>query len=137
MSTPMIVLSWVIGVANPVSALLVGPALATWLRNRQHSRLVEVCQGGGWAILGIAQAAFFWFGVVSQLDGFRFAQPMMIVIAALNFVVWRKAMRKPKPAPVDPSAERLAQAIVVSPHFNAAIQAALASVQRDPATAKA
>lgn len=77
-------LAWIIGLANPASALLVGPALASWVGPARARRL----QGVGWVVLGIAQVCFLAFGFAAQLDGFRFAQPLMIPIAALNFGVW-------------------------------------------------
>lgn len=80
------VLAWVIGICNPLSALLVGPWLArrvSWARK---------AQGFGWALLALAQVAFLAFGFASQLDGFRYAQPLMIPLAALNFWAWFQAI---------------------------------------------
>jgi len=52
------VLSWVIGLANPVSAALVGPALARVLARFGGGRWVLRAQGTGWLVLAIAQLAF-------------------------------------------------------------------------------
>lgn len=76
------VLAWVIGICNPLSALLVGP----WLARR--ASWARKAQGYGWALLALAQVAFLAFGFASQLDGFRYAQPFMIPLAALNFWAW-------------------------------------------------
>lgn len=81
------VLAWVIGICNPLSALLVGPWLArrvSWARK---------AQGFGWALLALAQVAFLAFGFASQLDGFRYAQPLMIPLAAFNFWAWWSSRR--------------------------------------------
>jgi hypothetical protein len=81
-------LAWIIGICNPLSALLVGPWLArrvAWARK---------AQGVGWALLALAQVAFLAFGFASQLDGFRFAQPLMIPLALMNFAAWL-SMRRP------------------------------------------
>lgn len=94
-------LSWVIGAGNPLSALLTGPLLARLARSgRVPASWVRPAQGAGWVVLGIAQAAFLVFGVVSGLPGFRFAQPFMIVVAGLNFAVWWSLRPRP-PAPPD------------------------------------
>lgn len=82
-------LAWVIGVGNPLSALLTGPLLTRLAKSGRIPRSwVFRAQGVGWAVLGVAQAAFLAFGVVSGLAGFRYAQPLMIVVAAVNFGVW-------------------------------------------------
>jgi hypothetical protein len=78
------ILAWIIGAANPMSALLVGPALGRKIGERRARR----AQGVGWALLAISQVTFLAFGFASKLDGFRYAQPLMIPIAAFNFYVW-------------------------------------------------
>jgi hypothetical protein len=83
-------LAWIIGLANPASALLVGPALGSRLGPARARRV----QGYGWALLGAAQALFLVFGFASQLDGFRYAQPLMIPIAAWNFLTWLRMGRR-------------------------------------------
>jgi hypothetical protein len=80
------VMSWIIGIANPLSALLVGTALALLLSRRP--RLALWCAGVGWLVLLIAQVTFLTFGFKSGFPGFRFAQPLMIPVAAANFVCW-------------------------------------------------
>lgn len=77
-------LSILIGIANPLSALLTGPALARLI----GARRARVTQGAGWAVLALGQTVFLLFGVLSGFPGFRWFQPLMIPVAAVNFVVW-------------------------------------------------
>lgn len=94
-------MSWIIGVANPLSALLVGTTLALLLSGRP--RLALWCSGVGWLVLLVAQVTFLAFGFKSGFPGFKFGQPMMIPIAAGNFVCWlllRRRARRPAPATV-------------------------------------
>lgn len=81
----LVILSWVIGMANPASAWLVGPFLAWLLRHRSPAARRRVGLAG-WLVLGVAQAAFLVFGFGSGFLGFRYAQPLMIPISVLNFV---------------------------------------------------
>lgn len=79
------VLAWVVGCANPISATCTGPLLT---RMGVSARLARRAQGVGWAVLAVGQMAFLTFGLVSGLSGFRFAQPLMILVAGANFLVW-------------------------------------------------
>lgn len=91
-------MSWIIGIANPLSALLVGTALTLLLSNRP--RLALWCSGIGWLVLLVAQLTFLAFGYTSGFPGFKFGQPLMIPIAAANFVAWillRRRARRPAP----------------------------------------
>lgn len=81
----LVALSWVIGMANPASAWLVGPFLA-WLMRRRTPTARRVVTLAGWTVLGVAQTAFLMFGFSSGFLGFRYAQPLMIPISILNFV---------------------------------------------------
>jgi hypothetical protein len=81
----LIILSWIIGMANPASAWLVGPFLAWLLRRRSPAARRRVSLAG-WLVLGVAQVAFLAFGFGSGFLGFRYAQPLMIPISLLNFV---------------------------------------------------
>lgn len=93
--TALNTMSWVIGLANPTSALLVGPFLGRLLGSRYTRR----AQGFGWLLLAVAQAAFLLFGFVSGFPGFKFAQPWMVPIALANFVVWvRQNQRQEAPS---------------------------------------
>jgi hypothetical protein len=92
-------MSWIIGIANPLSALLVGTSLALLLSDQP--RLALWCSGVGWLVLLIAQITFLAFGFKSGFPGFRFGQPAMIPIAAANFVCWvllRRRARQASPA---------------------------------------
>lgn len=91
-------MSWIIGIANPLSALLVGTTLALLLT--AHPRLALWCSGLGWLVLLIAQVTFLAFGFESGFPGFKYGQPAMIPIAAANFVAWillRRRARRPSP----------------------------------------
>lgn len=88
------VLSWVIGLANPVSAALVGPAFARVLARFGRARWVFRAQGTGWLVLAVAQVAFLTFGYTAGFPGFKYAQPLMIPVAGLNFVAWLLARRR-------------------------------------------
>lgn len=90
------VLSVPIGLANPASALLTGPFLARLIGQRR----ARITQGWGWAVLAAGQSVFLLFGILSGLTGFRWIQPLMIPVAALNFVVWwRSGWTQPTAAP--------------------------------------
>lgn len=84
---PMLdLMSWVIGIANPLSALLVGTSLSLLLASRP--RLALWCSGIGWLVLLVAQFTFLAFGYKAGFPGFKFGQPLMIPVAAANFVAW-------------------------------------------------
>jgi hypothetical protein len=86
MSTILVALSWLIGIANCTSAILVGPMLAWLLQG--HSEWIRRAQGVGWLVLFAGQAAFWIFGFKSGFPGFQYAQPWMIPISFGNFTVW-------------------------------------------------
>ncbi len=88
--TTLELLAWVIGFGNPLAATLHGPALARWLTRTNRHHLVEPAQGTAWAVLFLTQCTFLAFGIISALGGFRWAQGLMIPVAAINFVVWWK-----------------------------------------------
>lgn len=97
-------MSWIIGIANPLSALLVGAALALLLSSRP--RLALWCTSIGWLVLLIAQLTFLGFGFKSGFPGFRFAQPAMILVAAAN--LWASIrLRRRRVAPSYEYAVRL------------------------------
>ncbi|WP_460406548.1 hypothetical protein [Actinophytocola sediminis] len=102
--TVLELLSWVIGLANPISAALVGPALARLLTRLGVTRWIFRAQGAGWLVLAIAQLAFLTFGYAAGFPGFQYAQPLMIPIAGLNFLAWLLTRRRPRPdnVPRDP-----------------------------------
>lgn len=79
-------MSLVIGACNPASALLTGPYLA----RKVSAHRARQFQGAGWAVLAVGQSVFLVFGIVSGLPGFRWVQPLMIVVAVIQFRVWRK-----------------------------------------------
>jgi hypothetical protein len=82
-------LAWVIGIGNPTSALLTGPVLTRLAAaGRVSPHVARLGQGVGWVVLGVAQATFVVFGLTTGLDGFKFAQPVLIVIASVNFTIW-------------------------------------------------
>jgi hypothetical protein len=88
-------MSWIIGIGNPLSALLVGTALALPLSGRP--RLALWCSGIGWLVLLVAQLTFWAFGYTSGFPGFKFGQPLMIPIAAANFACWILLRRRSAP----------------------------------------
>jgi hypothetical protein len=102
-------LSWVIGLANPISAVLVGPAFAATLTRRGLARWIIRAQATGWLVLAIAQGAFLTFGYASGYPGFQYAQPLMIPVAAINYLAWllphRRAPHEP-PTPRKPPPRR-------------------------------
>lgn len=104
--TGLDVLSWVIGLANPISAALVGPAFAAALTRRGLARWTIRAQATGWLVLAIAQCAFLTFGYASGYAGFQYAQPLMIPVAAINYLAWllphRRAPHDPPPPPRQP-----------------------------------
>jgi len=89
MSNPDVldVLSIVIGLCNPLSASLTGPFLA----RRVSANRARQIQGAGWAVLVIGQSVFLLFGILSGFSGFRWVQPLMIVVAGFQFYDWRKS----------------------------------------------
>lgn len=94
-------LSWIIGSANPLSAVMVGPALVwflQWRHGEQGIARARQIQAWGWLVLGVGQSAFLAFGYMSKYPGFQIAQPFMIPAAALNLLAWwflgRKAKRE-------------------------------------------
>lgn len=80
------VLSVVIGLCNPLSASLTGPFLA----RRVSAARARQIQGAGWAVLFAGQTVFLVFGILSGLPGFRWVQPLMIIVAAVQFWEWRR-----------------------------------------------
>lgn len=80
------VLSVVIGLCNPLSASLTGPFLA----RRVSAARARQIQGWGWLVLFAGQTVFLIFGILSGLPGFRWVQPLMIVVAAVQFWEWRR-----------------------------------------------
>jgi hypothetical protein len=80
------VLSVVIGLCNPLSASLTGPFLA----RRVSAARARQIQGAGWAVLFFGQLAFLTYGVLSAVPGFRWIQPLMIVVAGVQFWEWRR-----------------------------------------------
>ncbi len=91
----LIVLSWVIGVANCTSGILVGPLLATVLRRfGAPPKVIMLAQGLGWLVLFAGQGTFWLFGFRSGFPGFMYAQPIMIPIAGGNFAVWLIGLRQ-------------------------------------------
>lgn len=88
--TTLELLAWIIGFGNPIAATLHGPALARWLGTHGRRHLIEPAQGTAWAVLFLTQCTFLAFGIISALGGFRWAQGLMIPVAAINFWVWWK-----------------------------------------------
>jgi hypothetical protein len=80
------VLSVVIGLCNPLSASLTGPFLA---RRVSKARARQI-QGAGWAVLCVGQLTFLLYGIMSGVPGFRWVQPLMILVAAIQFWEWRR-----------------------------------------------
>lgn len=81
------VLSVVIGLCNPLSASLTGPFLA----RRVSAIRARQIQGAGWAVLVVGQGAFLAYGAISGVPGFRWIQPLMIVVAAVQYWEWRRS----------------------------------------------
>jgi hypothetical protein len=75
------VLSWIIGLGNPLTAFAVGPTVMTFWGPRPSRRVVKI----GWCVLFGTQLVFLTFGFVSGYVAFRIAQPMMIPISAWNY----------------------------------------------------
>lgn len=103
-------LAWIVGCLNPLSALLVGPALAGWINRtaspQRAAKLTSRAAGLGWLLLALGQTAFLAYGWVSGHNGFRWAQAAMIPIAAANFAAWHLTRRR---------ARQLAQLIAGGP----------------------
>ncbi len=103
-------LAWIIGACNPVSALLVGPALADFLARHGRAHWVTWAQGTGWLVLAAAQVSFLGFGWISGYGGFKWAQALMIPAALLNFAAWWAGRRRRDPVTAMFYAIRLAEA---------------------------
>ena len=88
------VLAWIIGACNPLSALLVGPALAQFLVRHGRARWVAWAQNTGWLVLAAAQVSFIGFGWISGYGGFKWAQALMVPAALLNFTAGVLARRR-------------------------------------------
>lgn len=87
------VMAWIIGIGNPTSALLTGPVLTKLATHGYVTPTVaRAGQGVGWVVLGLAQAVFVLFGLTTNLGGFKFAQPALILIASVNFTIWLRMM---------------------------------------------
>lgn len=80
------VLSLVIGLCNPLSASLTGPFLARRVRPARARQI----QGAGWAVLAVGQTVFLAYGILSGVPGFRWIQPLMIIVAGVQFWEWRR-----------------------------------------------
>lgn len=81
------VLSVVIGLCNPLSASLTGPFLA----RRVSALRARQIQGAGWAVLCVGQLTFLLYGIMSGVPGFRWVQPLMIIVAGIQFWEWRRS----------------------------------------------
>jgi hypothetical protein len=74
-------LSWIIGLGNPLTAFAVGPTIVTFWGPRPGKRVVKA----GWFVLFGTQLTFLAFGFASGYMAFKVAQPMMIPISAWNY----------------------------------------------------
>jgi hypothetical protein len=74
-------LSWVIGLGNPLTALAVGPTIVTFWGPRPGRRVVKI----GWCTLFLTQLTFLAFGFASGYMAFKIAQPLMLPISAWNY----------------------------------------------------
>ena len=74
-------LSWVIGIGNPVTALMVGPTIATFFGPAPSRRVTNA----GWVTLFVTQLTFLAFGFASGYLAFKIAQPLMIPVSAWNY----------------------------------------------------
>lgn len=87
-------LSWVIGLGNPLTALMVGPTVLTFWGPVLSARVVRL----GWLALFFTQGTFLVFGFVSGYMAFKVAQPLMIPISAWNYYLtvsrWASQRRK-------------------------------------------
>lgn len=91
-------LAWIIGACNPLSAILVGPALTQWLVRHGMARWTPWTQGTGWLVLAAAQVSFLGFGWLTGYGGFKWAQALMIPAALLNLtagIIARRRERDP------------------------------------------
>lgn len=75
------VLSWIIGLGNPLTALAVGPTVVTFWGPVPSRRVVKA----GWFTLFGTQLTFLAFGFASGYMAFKVAQPLMIPISAWNY----------------------------------------------------
>jgi hypothetical protein len=86
-------LSWIIGLGNPITALMVGPTVATFWGPVPSRRVTTI----GWLALFVTQLTFLAFGYASGYVAFRVAQPCMLPIAAWNYYLvsnsWATARR--------------------------------------------
>lgn len=78
--------SWLISAGNVSSAVLTGPGMMLVLRARRITEPRKVLRVTliGWGVLFAAQALFWWFGYKSGYPGFKYVQPWMILVAAVN-----------------------------------------------------
>ncbi len=76
-----VILSWVIGLGNPLTALAVGPTIVTFWGPTPGRRVVKI----GWCALFVTQITFLVFGFASGYMAFKVAQPLMIPISAWNY----------------------------------------------------
>jgi hypothetical protein len=85
-------LSWVIGLGNPLTALAVGPTVVTFFGPTPSKKVVTI----GWFTLFGTQLTFLAFGFASGYLAFKVAQPMMIPISAWNYylTISKKAARR-------------------------------------------
>lgn len=74
-------LSWIIGLGNPLTAFAVGPTIMTFWGPEPGRRVVKV----GWFALFGTQLTFLAFGFASGYMAFKVAQPIMIPISAWNY----------------------------------------------------
>lgn len=92
-------LSWIIGLGNPITALMVGPTVLTLFGPRPADRVVKL----GWVALFATQLTFLAFGFASGYLAFKVAQPLMIPVSAWNYhlTVARWAVRRREQLRVD------------------------------------
>lgn len=74
-------LSWIIGLGNPLTALAVGPTILTFWGPEPSVRIIRI----GWFTLFGTQITFLLFGFASGYLAFQVAQPLMIPISAWNY----------------------------------------------------
>jgi hypothetical protein len=98
--TVLDVMSVIIACGNVAAGLLTGPAVVVLRRTVHRVRCggdlsesytyawSRQAQGIGWAALFAAQLTFVVFGFTGDFVGFKFIQPLMILVALANFVVW-------------------------------------------------
>ena len=74
-------LSWIIGLGNPLTAFAVGPTILTFWGPVPSARIIRI----GWFTLFGTQLTFLAFGFASGYLAFKVAQPLMIPISAWNY----------------------------------------------------